>query len=282
MKMVKTALVLAVLLFFGCGKKGVELKFRYAEGQKVKYRLLSEINTRTSTNDVSNTHTIKLDILASYTINKILKNGDAELVFSYEKIGYLNTQNPEKAEEIVALLKDQNLRLTVSPYGDLVSASGFKGIPQLYADDFDILTLLFKAHPIFPRQPVEIGRKWDRQQEYPVENGLVKGNMMVYKRFSILDTLSRDGYPAAKIASEITMKFSIPDNDRFTIKQDGADRLGLFGKGVIHFDLAKGVVAYTNAAIFGKMVVVLKHPVTGDPIQTRIEIAQNITMSREE
>lgn len=232
---IKSILIISLFPLLSCGKKGIELKFGYLAGHKTKYHIVSEINTRTSTGEVTTAHTIKLDVIFSYLIEKILENGDAEISFSYDKIGYLNTQNPEKADEIVSALKNSKVKITVSPYGDIGSAEGYEGIPQMYMEDFNILTLLFKAHPIFPRQPVEIGRKWDRQQEYPIENGLVKGNMLVYKRFSVLDTLSRDGFPIARVASEINMKFDIPPNDRFTIRQDGNERLGLFGKGENRF-----------------------------------------------
>lgn len=278
--LINSIFLIPLVLLLSCGKKAIELKFAYLTGHKTTYRIVSELNTRTSTNEVTSAHTIKLDALFSYTVDKILDNGDAEISFSYDSINYINTDNPEKADKIVKSLKNTTLKLTISPYGDLDSASGYEGIPQADLEDFNLITLLFKAHPIFPRQPVEIGRKWDRQQEYPIENGLAKGNMLVYKRFSIMDTISRDGFSVARINSEISMKFDIPPNDCFSICQDGKERLGLFGKGVINFDMDKKEVAHTSAAIFGKMIVMLKHPVTGEPMKTRIELAQNITISR--
>lgn len=279
-RLIHSIFLIPLVLLLSCGKKTIELKFSYLAGHKTTYRVVSELNTRTSTNEVTSAHTVKLDALFSYTIDKILDNGDAEISFSYDSINYLNTDSPEKADKIVNSLKNTALKLTISPYGDIDTASGYEGIPQMDMEDFNLITLLFKAHPIFPRQPVEIGRKWDRQQEYPIENGLTSGNMLVYKRFSIMDTLSKDGFPAARIKSEISMKFDVPPNDCFTILQDGQERLGLFGNGVIHFDMDKKEVASTSAAIFGKMIVMLKHPVTGEPMKTRIELAQNITMSR--
>ncbi|OGS36511.1 MAG: hypothetical protein A2293_14315 [Elusimicrobia bacterium RIFOXYB2_FULL_49_7] len=268
------------LVAVSCQKKGVQLEFQYHPGKKIRYHVVSEINTRTSTNDVINRHNVKLDAVALYTIDSVLANGDAKLVLSYDKISYLNTQNTDKTEEILAYLKTHPLQMTLSPFGEIVSASGFENIPERYLADFNILTLLFKAHPIFPRQPVEIGRKWDRQQEYPIENGLIKGNMLVYKRFFIQDTGSKNGFPSARIVSEINMKFSLPDDARFELQQEGKERLGLFGTGSIIFDREQREVESTHASLFGKMIVSMTHPISGTPIKTRIEMAQNIAITR--
>jgi hypothetical protein len=219
-------------------------------------------------------------MVVNYQIEKILENGDAEMVFTYEKITYLNTQNPENSDKVIDQLKKLKIRLTISPYGEIIDAQGYEDIPNIYAEDFNIFTFLLKAHPIFPRAKIPIGRPWDRQQEYPIENGLVKGNMLVYKRFSVEDTSCQEGGCIAKIGSEITMKFDVPDQDDFTIEQDGEERMGLFGKGTINFDYKKGEAISTNAAIFGKMLVTIKHPVTGKRISTKVEVVQNIIINK--
>jgi hypothetical protein len=274
---IAVALVLASL-FSTCADHGIQLKFLYKPGQTDRYQFLSEVNTRTATGTSAAAHAVSVDMIMESRVEKVLENGDAELSFGYERISYLNTRNPEMSDSITKQLKNIRITLTVSPYGEIVDVKGYESLPSFYVEDFNIFTVLIKAHPIFPHTGIPIGRKWDRQQEYPIENGLIEGNMLVYKRFVIQDTSRKEGRPVARINSEISMKFDILDNKDFSLSQDGKERLGLFGTGVIHFDTETGRVATASAAVFGKMIVSVRHPVTGGLVKTNLEIAQNLKL----
>jgi hypothetical protein len=270
----------ALLLFSSCARKGIDLKFNYDIGRTARYHLTSEIKTRTTTGEVSSNYAISIDMEVNYAVMKILEKGDAEVLFTYDKVRYLNTQNPSQADSIIQQLRDLKITLTLAPDGEISAVKGYENIPKVYIEDVNIFSLLMKALPVFPREPVELGRKWERQQEFPIENGLIKGNMLVYKRFSLLDTVSRKGSKIAKIGTELSMKFDVPHSESFSLEQDGNDRLGLFGTGTIQFDATRGEAVQANAAIFGKLIVAIKHPVSGNRMASRIEIAQNISVSR--
>jgi hypothetical protein len=270
----------ALFLLTSCAKKGVDLKFNYQAGQTSRYHLTSEVKTRTTTNSNSNNYAISIDLEVNYTVMKILDKGDAELQFTYDKIRYLNTQNPSQTDSIIRQLRDLKITLTLSPCGEISDVKGYENIPKVYIDDVNIFSILMKALPVFPRTPIEVGRKWEREQEFPIENGLIKGNMLVYKRFSLLDTASVDGATIVRIGTEINMKFDVPRTESFSLEQDGNERLGLFGTGTIRFDATRGEAVEAKAAIFGKMLVAIKHPVSGNRITTRIEVVQNISVSR--
>lgn len=276
------ACILAVALVVGavsCSKQGVELKFSYPKGKAFRYRLASKINTRMATDNALSKYLIEIDMIVNAAVQRVLENGDAELLFTYEQINYLNSQNPQKTFETIKQLKDAKLYITISPYGEITACKGLEGLPKVDIEDFNLFKLLMKAHPIFPYTPIQIGKKWDRQQEFPVENGLLKGNMLVYKRFTVTDTTHTTEGNIAKISSEITMKFDLPQQDNFSIEADQDQRLGFFGNGVINFDRDHGELINARAFVVGKMVLRLKHPVTGQSIATRMETAQNIEIT---
>ncbi|MFH0922352.1 MAG: hypothetical protein V1913_18560 [Fibrobacterota bacterium] len=273
-------LPLFLLLTASCGQKGVALAFKYPAGFASQYHLLSDIRTRTTTGAASTNHRVSIDMVVNYRVQKVLQNNDAEVLFTYDKIRYLNTQNPEETEHVIEKLRTLQILMTLSPSGEITAAKGYEGLPKMYVNDFNIFTLLFKALPVFPRTPIALGKNWDRQQEYPIENGLVKGNMMVFKRFAVQDTLSGDAARLAKISMEISMKFDVPQSEAFSLRQDGTERLGMFGKGSIRFDRGEGQVREATALVFGKFIIALKHPVTGQDINSKIEIAQNLSVTR--
>jgi hypothetical protein len=276
----KAPLLLLFGLLVSCARNGVELKFNHQTGQVAQYHLVSEVRTRTTTGSTTSNYTINIDMVVNYTVTRILEKGDAEILFTYDKIRYLNTQNPAQTEEVIRQLRDLKVYLTLSPYGEITGLKGYENIPRIYVEDFNIFNLLMKALPVFPRTPIAVGKRWERQQEFPIENGLIKGNMLVYKRFSLLDTSTVDNARIARIGTEINMKFDVPNTEAFSLQQDGNERLGLFGTGTIRFNLTQGEAQSANAAIFGKMVVSIKHPVSGNRINTRIEIAQSIAINK--
>lgn len=263
-----------------CARKGVDLRFSYQPGQTAQYHLVSEVKTKTTTNAQSSSYSLNIEMVVTSRVERLTEKGDAELLFTYDKIRYLNSQSPDKSDEVMNQLKNTRIVITMSPAGEITDVKGYESLPRLNIEDFNIFTILLKALPVFPRVPIEIGKKWEREQEYPIENGLVKGNMLVYKRFSLLDTVSQDNRRLAKIASEISMKFDVPQNENFSMKQDGNERMGLDGTGTIQFDLGLGEIRKANAAIFGKMVIAIKHPVTKDVFNTRVEMAQSININR--
>lgn len=269
-----------LFLIFSCAKKGIELRFNHQPGQTAQYQLSSEVKTRTSTGTASKSFTIGMNMVVNYRVVRIIDKGDAEILFTYDKIRYLNTENPAQSDSIIKQLTDLKIYITLSPYGEITSVKGYENIPKVYIEDFNIFTLLMKALPIFPRAPIQIGKQWEREQEFPIENGLIKGNMLVFKRFSLLDTSSVDGALLAKIRTELNMKFDVPKTDNFYLEQDGNERLGLFGTGTISFDATQGAAVSASAAMFGKIIVNLKHPINQTNIKTRIEIAQNISMKK--
>jgi hypothetical protein len=277
--------LLAVCALASCSKKGVDLKFNYAPGQATQYRMTSEVKTRASSTGIASTgttnyYTLSIDLVANAKVLKVLDNGDAVLEFTYDKVRYLNTGNPANADEVIRQIKALKINLTLSPYGEITDIKGYENIPKVYIEDLNIFNILMKALPIFPRVPINLGMQWEREQTFPIENGLIKGNMLVYKRFSLLDTASKEGSTLARIGSEISMKFDVPKSESFTLSQDGNERMGLFGTGTIQFDATGGEVLRANAAVFGKLIVGIKHPISGNPVSTRLEIAQNISVSK--
>ncbi|OGJ90980.1 MAG: hypothetical protein A2268_10080 [Candidatus Raymondbacteria bacterium RifOxyA12_full_50_37] len=278
----KTLLVAALLgmavLVPACAKKGVALRFNYIKGKEFKYHLVSKVTTRMATDNTVNKYLIEIDMVVRAVIQSIKKNGDAEMAFTYEKISYINSQEPEKSVETIKKLKNAQLFITLTPYGEIVDFKGLEDLPHMEIEDFNLFKILMKAHPIFPYSAIPIGKKWDRQQEFPIENALIKGNMLAYKRFVIMDTIG----PVAKINSEITMKFDLPEQKNFSLQADEGERLGFFGNGNINFDINRGEMIDAKAYVFGKMILTLKHPVTGDPLVTRIETTQNIDLAIEQ
>ena len=274
------SIIAITLLAVSCGRNGIDLKFKYPQGFSSQYHLVSDVRTRTTTAGTSTNHRVSLDMLVNYKVQRVRDNGDADVLFTYDKIRYLNTQNPEETEHVIEKLRTLQITMTLAPSGEVTAAKGYEGLPTLYVNDFNLFTVLFKALPVFPRTPITLGKNWDRQQEYPIENGLVKGNMMVFKRFSVQDTLNENDSRLAKINMEISMKFDVPSSEAFSLQQDGAERLGMFGKGAIRFDRNEGQVREATALVFGKFIVALKHPVTGRNIKSKIEIAQNLIVTR--
>jgi hypothetical protein len=263
-----------------CTKKGIDLKFKYPAGFSSQYHLISDIRTHTRTGESASSFHVNIDMIINYTVQKVMDNGDAEVLFTYDKIRYLNTQNPEEAEHVIEKLRTLQIFMTISPSGEVSAAKGYENLPKTYVNDFDIFALLFKALPVFPRTPIVMGKTWERHQEYPIENGLIKGNMMVYKRFAVEDTLRKNNAASAKIGMDISMKFDVPNSQAFSLQKDNNERLGMFGKGSIRFDRDTGQVREATAVIFGKFVIGLTHPVTGQPIKSKIEIAQNLSVTQ--
>lgn len=280
-KFVNLFFTLSLALLSGsCAKKGVDLKFAHTPGDKIQYHLTSEVRTRMSTGETVNNYVLNIDLTVISDVLRLTDKGDAEVQFTYDKIRYLNSQAPEKTDLIIRQLKDTRITVTLSPNGEITDVKGYENMPRMYVDDFNIFTLLLKALPVFPRASIDVGRQWERSQEYPVENGLLKGRMLVYKRFSLLDTLFADNQRQAKIGSEISMKFDLPSNKGFSLAQDGNERLGFDGTGTILFDRDNGQVRTAKAAIFGKMIVQILHPITQEQIRSKIEVAQSISVQR--
>jgi hypothetical protein len=93
------------------------------------------------------------------------------------------------------------------------------------------------------------------------------------------DTVLAEAPEEAVISTDISMRFDVPNSSDFSIQQDGSEQHGLNGRGEIRFDTQEGIVSDARAAIFGKMVISLKHPVTQQPLITKIEIAQSIQVT---
>ncbi len=276
--MKKFYLILPFLLsVIGCSGRGKELKFSFAVPDTVRYKVLSQASSRTTTASSTTAHSTRIEMTVSYFVKEQLANGDKRLQFSYDDISYENSQaDKHNTDSIIKELKSTPITVTMSPYGDIADATGYEQIPRFMAEDFNIFTLLLKALPVFPRSPVQPGAKWEREQEYPIENGLIKGRMLVYKRFTLIDSSVNENPFLSLVSTDISMRFDVPDNENFSIQRDGQEELGLNGRGEIRFDSDRGMVTDARAAVFGKMIIGLKHPITKESILTKVEIAQSI------
>jgi hypothetical protein len=272
-------LILPLILTF-CSDGGLDLKFKFSPSKEVRYRILSQASSRTTTANTTSAHTTRIEMVLAYNVVEELANGDAKLEFRYEDVKYSNSQEgTTNTDSLIKELQQIRINVTMSPFGDITEAKGYEHLPRFMAEDFNIFTLLLKALPVFPRSPMGHGGQWEREQEYPIENGLINGRMLVYKRFTLKDTILSDSPEEALIGTDISMRFDVPETDEFSIQQDGSEQLGLNGRGEIRFNTEQGLVTDARAAIFGKMIISLKHPITQQPMLTKIEIAQSIQVA---
>ncbi|MBL8027325.1 MAG: hypothetical protein JNL74_12975 [Fibrobacteres bacterium] len=281
MKTIKRLYLILPLMLAFCTGSGVELKFKFDPSQKVRYRILSQASSRTTTDNTTSSHNTRIEMVLSYSVIEQLANGDAKLEFRYEEINYSNSQSAaQNTDSLIKELQKMRINVTMSPSGEIADAEGYEQLPRFMAEDFNIFTLLLKALPVFPRAPIKRGGKWEREQEYPIENGLINGKMLVYKRFTLKDSIPADSKNEELIGTDISMRFDVPETEDFSIKQDGSEELGLNGRGEIKFNTQEGLVTDAKAAIFGRMIISMKHPVTQQPLLTKIDIAQSIQVTK--
>lgn len=272
MKIYPFLLYILLFLIISCSQKGIELKYKFTPGTKKQYKLISNILTTAKTENSIKTYTSKAEIIINWLVKDTTNNGNGKIKITYDKIRYVNTNCPEKCEAIIKRLKDTQIDLVLSNTGHIISIKGLENFPDQNITDFNVVKIMVKSHPIFPRSPIKIGKSWDRQQKFPIKNGIIEGSNLVYKRFSVNDTSNNN----AAIDSEISIRFNIPNNDKFSIKNQKNTKQGLYGKGKIIFNTKNGTLENVKAGIFGGFNIHLKNPVTNSVSQTKFDISQNI------
>ncbi len=277
----KTFIVLIILasLLLSCSEKGkIILAYKFKPGSEKVYKVTSHINSSIKTGEEENSYTSQVSFNITRRLEKMVGVGEAVFEFTYDNIQYRNSADPLAESRFVKMLDGRSLQLTTNKYGEISDVSGMEILEDQAFSDFNFIKILLKAHPVFPKEYVNIGETWERTQDFPVENGLTKGTMIVYKRFNVADSADIES-GICKIDSKIRMKLTLDrkGNEDLDVNQSG-DGQGFTGSGSVIFDTKDGDVVRSNAAIIGKFELNLKHPVSGETLKSNMSIVQNIQL----
>lgn len=279
--MKKTTIIFIILftLMFSCSKTDkVKLSYKFKLGLEKTYKITSHISSTIKTGEFENTNTSEVSFNIVRKLEKLDGHDKAVFVFSYKDVKYKNSSDSKSEGQFSKILEGKSLTLVANKFGEITDVKGMEMLSDQTFSDFNFMKILLKANPIFPKEPVAIGEVWERTMDFPVENGLSKGTMIVYKRFVIPDSIdSKTGF--CKIDTKIRMKLSLDKKttDDFDIQQSKQGQ-GFTGSGSVLFDVEDGDVVKSNAAIIGKFAVEMNHPITNKKIFSKIKIVQNIQL----
>jgi hypothetical protein len=272
---------LPIFLFYSCSGKKYELTYVFQDGAQYTYLIESSQNTEIETGGDKKSYDSHGKVLLIQKTDSICRNNDAWFSFKYDSIQFEGTSGTDPTEKTIGHMKDKRPELKITEKGEIVDARGMENMTRQEISDFDLTKLMVKLFPIFPGKPVHAGAEWNREQRFPFENKLVKGEMLVYKHYKLDEVVPGNGGEIIKLKSVIRMKLDLPKdpNDRFAVKKHKNVDIGMLGTGTILYSTAKHLIVEAQADLSGRILIELKSPIDNEVISSHVYIKQKLKVT---
>ncbi|MFP4520854.1 MAG: hypothetical protein ACLFQK_01785 [Fibrobacterota bacterium] len=279
----RSVLVFSLLipLFVSCGSEKHEFKYVFEPGESLVYSVSSRLR-KTLLKENGEADTEETESVTG----KIVISPES----SYEKgcwlsVGYDSLYAENSDIPGVRLIPEnygeKGPALLLNPRGDILDIRDENDLPSDNSAEADIVRMFIKAFPLLPHVSAGKGYSWDRVQEYPVENGLMKGKTKVYKKYKIESLYTEDGRQMARISTNLMMKTYFSENEEeFSIAYSKQDPKGIYGTGSIVFDVTGGVIMKSVATLTGVVAVRFRNPVKDRIITRNIRVFQKFNAEK--
>ncbi len=241
---------LCILVLLHCGDQDVFLKFNFGGKPNRQYRIDYTLKGRIR-ND-SQSFLSSGSFRAIQNVEHQYPNGDAKVLIQIDSVSQkTDFLSQAEQEHLSTLLGHSPLRVRLSPYGDFLEINPVAEFPSIDFFGFDVVRLLVEIYPILPHTGIPVGGEWDREQQFPFDNGASKGTVYLRKHFRLAGLEKRGTRMCARIALDLLVNLGMAQGQAFSAKSEQ----GSFAKGTgtLYFDLAEGCFVEAKANIRGAM-----------------------------
>ncbi|MFH1762021.1 MAG: hypothetical protein ABIA63_13065 [bacterium] len=273
-----------VSLFTGSGcqkRERYDLRYIFKDGESFSYNIVTDQSTEIQNQDDINFYQSSSRFILRYTTDSVSDGNTAWFSFSYDSIKVAGDADADPIQKNLKNINSMRGGLKITDKGEIIGASGLDelmGTDEM--SDFNVTKMLVKLLPVFPGEPIALNREWSREQKFPVENKLIKGNMLVYKHYKLEKAVLENQGKLLHISSVIKMKLELPQSGekRFSVKKGENIDVGLIGTGSIIYDTARHIITAAKADFSGQMIFELNDPFDEKSILSRISIKQQLEL----
>lgn len=273
-RMPKLLLLLLSLTFLQCEGRDVYLKFQFSDKADRQYRLkLNQTSTMRNTNE---TYALSGTFCVRQKVEHQYPNGDAKCLIQVDSVKQqTDLLSPAEQEHLSMILLHSPLRVRLSPYGDFLELEETVELPSADFLGLNLSRFLVELYPILPHSGIPVGGEWDREQQFPFENGAAKGTLYFKKHFKLAAIQNRENHLCAKFEMDILVHLGLSSGTALRITpRDGAFAKG---RGTLYFDIVEGCFLEGQARLAGAIEASMQTPtgLFGSPIsfEQTMEIA---------
>lgn len=276
-----TISLLVFILFCGCSKRDVYLRFEFAEKTRHRYHFFTNLNAQISDTATVSNYSSLADMRINLHVQHVYPNGDGLCSLTVDSLTYkTDFYSPAEAAHLKNQVLNNQLTVKLSPYGDFLEVNEPGAIPQIDIGDLGLSRLLLKFLPALPHSGIKVGESWDREQQIPVNNGISSGTLYIKKHFRLLTVEKFRNRNCAKISVNMLFHLGIKEKDPF--KLTGTSGSICKGSGLLYFDLRSGLLIEAKADLDADVEASIIHPVTNEKSVFPVVFQQHMTLALEE